>query len=61
MQKNAKNEDFFISSIISTAVEFLSFMLFSYLLQCVIVICNEIGFKSCVFQCMALFLRFCVN
>ena len=25
-------------------------MLFSYLLQCVIVTCNEIGFKSCVFQ-----------
>ena len=33
-------------------------MLFSDLLQCVIVTCNKIGFKSCVFQSTALFLRF---
>ena len=33
-------------------------MLFTYRLQCVIVTCNEIRFKSCVFQCTALFFAF---
>ena len=33
-------------------------MLFSYLVQCVIVACNEIGFKLCVLQCTALVLHF---
>ena len=54
--KMKKNEDFLIISIISTAVN-LSCVLFSNLLQCVLVTCNEIRFKSCVFQCTALFLR----
>ena len=33
-------------------------MLFSYLLHCVLVTCNEIGLETCLFQCTELFLRF---
>ena len=37
---------------------FKSFMLFSYLLHCVFEICSKIGFKTWLFQGLALFLRF---
>ena len=56
--KNAKKKDFLISSIISTVVNFKSFMLFSYLLQCVLVTCNEIGFKILCFQMYGAVLSF---
>ena len=45
--KKCKNEDFLDWQYKSYSNEFLSFMLFSYLLHYVLVTCNGIGFKSC--------------
>ena len=55
--KKWKNEDFGIGSIIPTTMIFKSFILFSCLFLCAVVLCSEIGFKTCLLY-TALFLRF---
>ena len=42
--KKWKNEDFWIYSIIPTTIIVKSFMMFSCLLLCVVLLCSEIGF-----------------
>ena len=59
--KKWKNEYFWICSIVPTAMIVKSSMMFSCLLLCVVVFCSEIGFKTWIFLCMALFCGFCIN